>query len=70
MIFNAGFLQLANLYGFAPKACRPQRPRTKGKTERMVGYVKQHFFQHYRQFESYAHLNQRLELWLERVADQ
>ncbi|WP_183331719.1 IS21 family transposase [Halomonas campaniensis] len=70
VIFNAGFLQLANHYGFAPKACRPQRPRTKGKTERMVGYVKQHFFQRYRQFESYAHLNQLLLLWLARVADQ
>jgi transposase len=70
VIFNAGFLQLANHYGFAPKACRPQRPRTKGKTERMVGYVKQHFFQRYRQFESVAHLNQLLQLWLERVADQ
>ena len=60
VIFNAGFLQLANHYSFAPKACRPQRPRTKGKTERMVGYVKQHFFQRYRAFESYAHLNQLL----------
>lgn len=70
VIFNAGFLQLANHYGFAPKACRPQRPQTKGKTERMVGYVKQHFFQRYRQFESVAHLNQLLGLWLERVADQ
>ena len=36
----------------------------------MVGYVKQHFFQCYRQFESIAHLNQLLLLWLERVADQ
>ena len=70
VIFNAGFLQLANHYGFAPKACRPQRPRTKGKTERMVGYVKQHFFQRYRQFESLSHLNQLLQRWLERVADQ
>lgn len=70
VIFNAGFLQLANHYGFAPKACRPQRPRTKGKTERMVGYVKQHFFQRYRAFESVAHLNQLLHLWLARVADE
>ena len=33
---------------FVPKACRPYRPRTKGKVERLVGYVKQHFFQRYR----------------------
>lgn len=70
VIFNASFLQLANHYGFAPKACRPQCPRTKGKTERMVGYVKQHFFQRYRAFESVAHLSQLLLQWLERVADQ
>jgi len=62
--FNTGFLELANHYGFIAKACRPQRPRTKGKTERMVGYVKHHFFQRYRSFDSYAHLNQLLEQWL------
>ena len=50
--FNTGFLELANHYGFVAKACRPQRPRTKGKTERMVGYVKHHFFQRYRSFDS------------------
>lgn len=70
VIFNAGFLELANHYGFTARACRPQRPRTKGKTERMVGYVKHHFFQRYRSFDSYAHLNQLLELWLDTHASQ
>ena len=42
--FNERFKQLACHYGFVPKACRPYRARTKGKVERMVGYVKQHFF--------------------------
>ena len=68
--FNEGFLQLAHHYGFQAKACRPQRPRTKGKVERMVGYVKHHFFQRYQAFESLAHLNQLLEAWLSQVADQ
>ncbi|QFS86444.1 Integrase core domain protein [Marinobacter sp. THAF39] len=68
--FNAGFLELANHYGFAARACRPQRPRTKGKTERMVSYVKHHFFQRYRSFDSYAHLNQLLEHWLDTYAQQ
>ena len=36
------FKQLARHDGFAPKACRPYRPRTKDKVERVVGYVKQH----------------------------
>lgn len=68
--FNQGFLALANHYGFTARACRPQRPRTKGKTERMVGYVKQHFFQRYRSFDSHAHLNQLLEQWLDQHASQ
>ncbi|MEP7216734.1 MAG: IS21 family transposase, partial [Anaerolineaceae bacterium] len=33
--FNARFVDLAGLYGFAPRACKPARPRTKGKDERM-----------------------------------
>lgn len=70
VVFNTGFLALANHYGFVAKACRPHRPRTKGKTERQVGYVKHHFFQRYRSFESYAHLNQLLEQWLNTCAHQ
>ena len=42
--FNERFLDLASHYGFEPKACRPYRARTKGKDERMVGYIKHHFF--------------------------
>jgi len=68
--FNPGFKALAKHYGFMPKACRPYRARTKGKVERMVGYVKQHFFVRYRSFESLAHLNQQLEAWLIDEADR
>ena len=67
--FNPRFLDLAGHYGFVPKACRPYRARTKGKTERMVRYVKEHFFVRYRQFETLAHLNQQLESWLREEAD-
>ena len=69
-VFNEGFLMLAEHYGFTPKACKPYRPQTKGKTERMVRYTKENFFQRYRQFESLTHLNQQLEQWLIQVADQ
>ena len=31
------FVDFAAHYGFTPRACRPYRPRTKGKDERMVG---------------------------------
>jgi len=68
--FNPGFMQLAEHYGFVPKACRPHRPQTKGKDERMVRYVKENFFQRYRAFESLDHLNRQLERWLVEVADE
>jgi transposase len=67
--FNERFVDLADHYGFLPKACRPYRARTKGKDERMVGYIKQHFFVRYRLFESWAHLNQLAEQWLAQEAD-
>lgn len=67
--FNARFLDLAGHYGFAPRACKPARARTKGKDERMVGYVKGNFFVRHREFESFAHLNQMLEQWLRDEAD-
>jgi transposase len=67
--FNQRFLDLAAHYGFVPKACRPYRARTKGKDERMVGYVKGNFFVRYRSFESWAHLNQLAEKWLAEEAD-
>jgi len=69
-VFNERFLDLANLYGFTARACRPYRARTKGKDERMVGYIKHNFFVRYREFESWAHLNQLAEYWLSEEADQ
>jgi transposase len=68
--FNERFVDLSQHYGFTPRACRPYRARTKGKSERMVGYIKHHFFQRYREFESWVHLNQLAEQWLQEEADQ
>lgn len=68
--FNQRFVDLAEWYGFTPRACRPQRARTKGKDERMVGYIKHNFFVRYRAFESWVHLNQLAEQWLTEIADQ
>jgi transposase len=67
--FHPRFLDLAGHYGFRPRACRPARAQTKGKDERNVGYIKQHFFVRYRAFESWAHLNQLAEQWLREEAD-
>lgn len=67
--FNERFLDLAAHYDFSPHACRPYRARTKGKDERMVGYIKHHFFVRYRAFDSWTHLNQLAEQWLREEAD-
>jgi transposase len=69
-VFQERFLDLAAHYDFTARACRPYRARTKGKDERMVGYIKQHFFVRYRKFESWQHLNQMAEAWLREEADQ
>jgi transposase len=67
--FNERFIDLAGYYGFTPKACRPYRAQTKGKDERMVGYVKHHFFVRYRSFENLAHMNELACMWLTEEAD-
>jgi transposase len=68
--FQERFIDMAAHYGFTARACRPYRARTKGKDERMVGYIKHNFFVRYRCFESWAHLNQLAEQWLREEADQ
>ena len=70
MVFNSGFLLLADHYGFLPRACRPRRARTKGKVERIVKYLKENFFVRYRRFDSFAQVNQLLEQWMADVADR
>lgn len=61
VVFNSGFLLLADHYNFLPRACRPRRARTKGKVERMVKYLKENFFVRHRRFDSFTHVNQQLE---------
>ncbi|MGT0763241.1 DDE-type integrase/transposase/recombinase, partial [Shigella sonnei] len=68
VVFNSGFLLLADHYNFLPRACRPRRARTKGKVERMVKYLKENFFVRYRRFDSFTHVNQQLEQWIADVA--
>lgn len=52
----------------AARACQPYRARTKGKTERGVGYAKSNALAG-RRFDSWAHLEAHLERWME-SADQ
>ena len=68
--FNERVLDLSERYGFIPRACRPYRAQTKGKSERMVGYVKQNFFVRYQTFDNWTHMNQLAAYWLKKEADQ
>ena len=42
--FHQGLYQFAKTQGFMPKVCKPYRPQTKGKVERMVQYVRNNFY--------------------------
>jgi transposase len=55
-------------WGVAVRACRPYRARTKGKTERGVGYAKGNALAG-RQFETWMALEGHLESWM-RMADE
>ena len=44
VVYNRGLLDLARHYGFQPRACRPYRPKTKGKVERPFRYIREDFF--------------------------
>ena len=50
-------------WGVTPRACYPYRARTKGKTERGVGYAKSNALAG-RRFESWAHLEAHLGQWM------
>lgn len=65
---NEQFLDFANYYGFTPTTHRVRRPRTKGKVERMVYYVKDNFLNG-RRFADYADLQAQGYHWLENTAN-
>ena len=56
-------------WGVAVRACRPYRARTKGKTERGVGYAKSNALAA-REFESWAALESHLERWMVMADDR
>ncbi len=65
---NPLFVDFANHYGFAIKTHRIRRPRTKGKVERMVHYVKNSFLNG-RTFSDFADLNAQSQHWLAHIAN-
>lgn len=42
--WNDDFLDMAKLYGFLPRLCKPYRARTKGKVERFHRYLRGNFY--------------------------
>lgn len=74
---NQSFYQFSKEMGFLPKLCKPYRPQTKGKVERMVRYVRDNFYRPLATKLSAADLNLDVETanmevlqWLDTVANQ
>ncbi|MEX0887310.1 MAG: IS21 family transposase [Phycisphaeraceae bacterium] len=65
---NEQLVDFANHYGFTPRTHRAYRPRTKGKVERPVNYVKGNFLAG-REFDGLDELNVRGLHWLEHTAN-
>lgn len=74
LVFPGRFLDFALYYGFTPKFCKPYRPRTKGKVERTIGYVRGNFWVRVASRVAggeleIAGVNERGREWVEQVAN-
>ena len=65
---NEAFLDFARHHGFTPKTHRPYRPRTKGKVEWAIEYVKDNFLLG-RTFTDLDDLNTQVRVWLADTAN-
>jgi len=68
VLWHPRFEDFARYYGFTPRACQPYRPRTKGKVESGVKYVKRNALAG-RRFPHWAALETWLAEWAVTVAD-
>lgn len=66
---NPDLLDYSVRVGFDPKRCQVRRPQTKGKVERFIGYLGQHFLPQARQdgLTSLEELNAAIGPWLAQV---
>jgi len=67
-VWQRRFLEFALHYGFRPQVHRPYHPRSKGKVEKAVDYLK-HNFCAGRTFTDLGDLNAQLQNWLDGVAN-
>lgn len=71
IVYNTAFLDFARYYDFTVKACPPYWPRTKGKVEASVKYLRSAFIPTLGEgvkYQSLEELNVKLKAWLEDVA--
>ena len=68
VVWNERYLDFATYSGFAPHACQPYRPQTKGKVERSIGYVRQNFWCGLH-FSDLADLNAQALEWMNGIAN-
>lgn len=66
---NPSLLELAATCGFTPKRCKVRRPQTKGKVERFIGYLGNHFLPmaRNRTIMALEDLNREVNVWLEEI---
>ncbi len=68
---NQKLLVFANHYGFILRRCRIKRPKTKGKVERMIRYLKTNFWPRVCKDElSLDYLNEKVIEWLKYVDEK
>lgn len=69
--YNPDFLDFSRYYGFAIKLCMPYWPRTKGKVESGIKFVRNNFMQGMKfnsGFLSLEELNKKALLWIDNIA--
>ena len=65
---NPVLVDFSQYYGFTIKTCRPYRPRTKGKVERLINYFKGNFLPG-KSFSSLDDSNAQAKEWMNNVAN-
>lgn len=71
--YQKTFLDFAKHYGFTPKLCRPKRPQTKGKVERVIQYIQKSFYYPLITLKPEINihdLNYEAKTWLKEIADK
>lgn len=67
--WNEKFLSFARHQDFSPLRCRPYHPRTKGKVENGVKYLRKNFWPRIRIVSSLSDLNEAVRYWLDTVCN-